>query len=272
MVLAPAVSALVAFSLYAGSRQPTLRDKVTLKYLPTVGETYKYRMTTSTAIETLTSPGAPMPKVGSQTVADMDMKIVSRNGTVTTIKSRMSNVKSTVKGGSPMAAMTSQMGKFMEGKAVQSKIDSSYRLKSAKGTPLGSILGNTVGIFFPDHPVAAGETWRSSVDLGAIMGMGVSYTAPEATTKGSIPMMFKLVKISSQGGKHIAAIHLSIKGDVTIDMKGASMEVHMSGLGDIQIDLATGVTVSSKTSLDIKTEAGVMKMTMHIKQTMEMRN
>jgi hypothetical protein len=262
MLFIPIVCALIL-----GSQTSAPPTEVTLKFQPPVGKTYQYKMSMAMTMDA----GGVVPNTDFKTDVDFDMKILSRDGDVTTIESKMGKAKVTIPDDSPLSAMKDQMEESMSGKSSQTKIDSQYKVQSATGAGADMAFSGMQNLSFPKHSLKVGETWTTDMDLGKVLSGPMTKNLPGAKATGKIPINFRLEKVTLSGGQTLAEIHIDMKGDMDLDVSGQSMAMHLDGSGSFTIDVATGMTVSTKMVSSNNMAIGSMNMVQHMTQTMAIR-
>ncbi|MDR3688364.1 MAG: hypothetical protein P4L46_03220 [Fimbriimonas sp.] len=246
------------------------QDAITLKFQPTIGKAYPFKMTMDM---TMNQPSGGDP-ITTKTEVNVDMKALSRTGDVTTMETKNSNAKVTIPPDSPMAAMKETMEKSMSDMVVESKIDTLYRIQSVKGTGgagNAGMMSNFQSMAFPDHPVKVGDTWKSELDLGKIMNSMLGDNAQGMTMDGKIPLKFELKSLSQKYGLSIAEVGIVMGGDATMSVAGQNITMHMKGMGSYFIDIASGMTMSMKVASENEMEVGGMNISQKMTQLMEPR-
>jgi hypothetical protein len=249
-------------------------NAVSLKFHPPIGKTYKYLMSMTMSME----QGKSIPAMSFGTQVEMDMKVLSRTGDVTSLQTKMGKATVNTPPGSPIAASKASMEKMFNGMVVKSKIDSLYHVRGVAETGgaaeamMGGMsnLGNMSNMSFPNHPIRVGETWSGDMDLGKAMG-GLSKSMPGAKITGDIPIKFTLMGLDRRGGQPVANIRITMIGDMSIGASGQSMKIHMDANGNCVLELATGMTVSTRMIAASTMNIGGMKMVQHMTQAMTLR-
>lgn len=240
------------------------QGQVSLTFNPKVGSSYKFSNTSVAA--------NPMSGGNQTTSFTSTMKVVSNSGGYFKIDISSSNVK--ISGDEQASA---QMKKVMEGKHQTITIDKFGTPKADPKDTSGGMKAimegfnnQSVGVVFPKKPVKVGETWTSSVDLGAAMNKAMTANggkAGGAKGKGMLKTTYKLVKIDGKS----ATITSSISGTMDMDMgggkaggpQGMKMSMTFSGSGNMNIERATGVPFSTS----MKMNMGIMGRTMPMSTT-----
>jgi hypothetical protein len=262
------IIAIVPALLLLGGAGAT-QGSVTLKFHPPVGKSYHYQMSMISSTE-MGKSASPM---GMNTQMDINMKVVSRTGDITSLETRMSNMKMN---GAGASAVQGAMEKKMSGMVVKTQVDGQYRTKSVNGSSMDSMLSGFSGVTFPNHPVKIGDTWNSNLDLGKALG-GMTGSMPGMKINGNIPIHIRLSGFSHGGGRAQAEIHFTMKGDVTMSMsagpngKPMNMKMSMDGSGTNLVELATGMPTTSKSIIAMTMEVGGMHLVQHMTQNMNLK-
>lgn len=138
--------------------------------------------------------------------------------------------------------------------------------------------GSGVSVQFPKKPIKVGDSWSETMDLGKMMGEGMKQAGPgvkNTKSDGKLTITNKLVSVS--GGK--ATIRQTISGSA--DMGGSaaggkdgkaqsfSMKMGFSGGGDVVIDVATGIMISSTMKQNMSMNMMGQPMNMVMNMTMK---
>ena len=234
----------------------------TLLYQPKVGSSFKYAVT----MDNNTQMG------NSKLTLTNTMKILSASGGLYKVQSSNSNTKMTGGMGANTpkdSSMTMTIDKY-----------GNIKMDAKGGGALGAMFGGNdnspVGLMFPKKPVKVGDTWTSSVDMGAMMAgaMKASPQAKNTKATGMLNMNFKLNKLDGT----VAGITCTFSGTVNMSTMGASpkggapqamnMTMKMSGTSNYTIERPTGMVMSAitKTSMDMSVMGQQMKMSQSFTQ------
>ncbi len=260
-----ALVSLVLATVASGSAQTVL-----LRYNPPVGKTASYtmRMSMSTTLPQGASvSGKPMSF--TQTTP-MSLRVLAHAGGATTIETRSGPMKFDAPAGSPMAAGAKNPN-LAKVNVVRMTIDEFGTPKGASGggasaavvNAMGSAMGQGgQGVTFPKAPVKVGDTWKSSLDIGKMIGAaGAGLKA-----NGTIPLVFRLLAV--KGGE--ATVSMTAKGSVGMNVGGRTLNFTMDLKSTSLIDTATGLTRSTSTTMDSVTSMpGMTAMRQHMVSTLK---
>ncbi|MBI1333196.1 MAG: hypothetical protein GC165_09980 [Armatimonadetes bacterium] len=219
--------------------------KITLQYHPKVGSSYRFSVTSSGQ--------TPM---GSSTVnAVTALKVLSHEKDSYRVEMRVSNVKNG--GNAPTANLDKAVYVLDYDSYGQMKADPKSASAGAQRL-LGGFGNETIGMQFAHHPVAVGDTWTNTVDMGKIMATMSKGQAKNPV--GTVVMTFKLVQASTKS----AVISCTLKGGVKMEVTAGSgankrlMQVSqsMSGGGQYTVERSTGVYLASNLKIQTATTAG----------------
>jgi hypothetical protein len=239
------------------------QGSVSLRFHPPVGRSYHYLMYMSMAMDHVEG----MPSMNFKMDLGMQMKALSKTGDVTSMEYRVTSVKVTAPSDSPMASMQQTMQKQLSGKVFKGNIDSLYHVSGMSGSGMDSMINSmSSNISYPNHPVKVGESWTTSLDMGKAMGaMGGGMGLSAGTSK--IPVTFRLVKISNQGGKTVAAVRVSMNG--VMNLGGAqAMKMNLDSSGTINIDVANGMTLNQMMTSTIGMNVAGKHLVQHMNQAL----
>jgi hypothetical protein len=230
---------------------------VRIQFTPPVGKTYHFRMKMDMTMA-MSGTSSPMMKTPMTmgTSSDITMKVVKRQGDVTTIESTVGDSKVT----GSMAAQMGNLAKSMSGKKVESQVGTDFKVRgqSAGQSPFTGALGN---LSFPNHPVHVGESWTQSISLSKMMGaMGGG-----ASSGGDLPFTFTFKGVENRGGEKVAVLAIAANSATPMKLMGQSVEIHLNLHGSALIDLASGMYRDTRMVGDIEFGAkaqGTMKQHM----------
>ena len=229
-------------------------QSVLLRYKPPVGKTMSYVYSMNM---TQTVPGMASAMGFSQTLP-MTLRVLSRNGMLTTTQTKTGQAKVTIPAGSPMAAGKAQMEAASSNKTSTTTVDELGNVKSASGLGANMASGSQ-GVAFPKNPVKVGQSWTSTVDMSKTMG--------PAGGAGKIPVVYKLVSLS--GGT--ATLAVTMNGTTTMKMGAQPMAMRMMSKGTMAIDTATGMMKSMSMNVNTNVKLGATGQTMTMKMVMSMK-
>ncbi len=264
MLIVPIVSVLLL-----GSSKAAAQSQVTLRYQPPIGKTYRYRMSVGMTM----AKSSATPAMGMTTSVDVDTKALSRTGDVTTVETRTSHAKVTGAPGTPMSAASTAAAQRMSGLVVQSKFDRLCHVlgMSKTATGLDAMTGGLQTVAFPSPPLKIGDSWSSDMEMAKLIGAVLGSKLPGAKASGRVPITYRLVSLVHLGGEVVANIHVGIKGDVTINVQGQVIKMHLEGGGVRMIYLSSGATASSAITMANTTSAAGISMVQHMTQSMTPR-
>ena len=240
--------------------------EITLKFQPPVGKTYKYRLSTEMSMD-----GTGGTSSNMKTAMDLDLNVLAKNGDVTTIESKTSHATIDMPDDNPAASMKDSMIEKMNGKVVKVDMDSTFNVKGGAGGGLESVFSSMAGMQFPSHPIKVGETWNSKMDFKKLMSGILGGAAPNATITGDLPIVMQLESVDQVNGLAVATIKMSLTGDLQVSISGQEIGMHIAGLGNIKLEVATGATVSTNMVSDNKISAAAFTMNQHMVQKMVAR-
>lgn len=240
---------------------------VLLRFKPPVGARVAYTMTLSMSQNV---PGMAGPMRIGQTLP-MTFRVVSRKGADTTLETKTGRARVTVP--APMASGKARMEKAMSGLTTTAVIDERGNYKSAAGGAhaamnrgMGSsMMAGAQGVTFPAKAVRPGDTWTASLDLrkamNGMMGGGMKL-------EGKIPIVYRLVALERRGGKSLARIAMTMRGETSMNLGATKMGMTIDSTGGILVDTATGFL--REMSVRSITDMSLGPAGQHMRQTMTM--
>jgi hypothetical protein len=229
-------------------------ESVTLKLMPPVGSTYRYRATARTTMTGSTT----RPSSTTNVESDMTMKVTARIRGVTTIETRLSNVRII----GPVGGQTDQalrsFEKQMASAVTTSKFDSHSHLLDMDGMGLEVMAQSFTYVAFPTGPVRVGHMWNSTLDISKMSGAPGGST-PESAG-GSIPIHLRLDKIERHGAKTVAELSIRIDGESQTELGGQMVNLRIDSTTDAFIDATDGMPISLKSDISSTATVGDKKV------------
>jgi hypothetical protein len=221
------------------------------------GTTAKFRQDSSMQMSApmMSKDGKP---VEVNTTTEQSMKIVKATGNDFTVETTVTDSK--VVG----AGSKEGMGSAIAGQLAQAKGSKSTAVYTSLGKPskpatdaastqqmlndFGRSLGFQ-GLVFPGKKVKVGESWSATVSLDRAMG-ALSKTMGGSAKMDPIPVKTTFSKVEMQGTKKIGVFNVVMRGKPKMSASGGKagnlgMQLVINSQGELKIDLATGLLVSS---------------------------
>lgn len=234
---------------------------VSLRYLPPLGKAMR-----STIVNRMsrTMPGQP-GAVMVQTLP-LTTTAISRRGDVTTVQTKAGTVRVDVPAGRGMEKAREAIVKATSGKVSTIVVDvhSVPRGAFTPGVPNVPSLGGFQGVVYPDGPVRVGGSWTYTLDASRL-GAGVG----GAAVTGRVPMRYRLDAVTTKAGRRVALISLKFDGSLKLNAQGMATPLKIKGGGRIESDVATGVVVATRVTMDTVVPMGKLgSMTQRLDITM----
>lgn len=252
-------AALAALPLIAGAQAPApapaapAASAVTLRYKFTPGQVHRYKMTTNVAGTMLTGQsGAGFPiNTAMQIVMKQTVKEVRATDGAATVTIQIESMRSAMNGQeqtipeAQQAAMKKPMTQVIlpTGKVLSLTLPDTPGM-SMPGIDFSKSL-NSVGVAFPDGPLKAGETWKSTVSSPGMEGTDLTYDST-------------LTSLTGDGDAARANIDQKISGTLGMTLSqgmpmGMTMAGTATGTGTVVFNTALGAVenLTNDSSLDI---------------------
>jgi hypothetical protein len=246
----------IAMLLCLGMTHMAVAQKVTLRFNPPAGATYRYSVTT---LQKMSGPQAS----DSKTTMSSTMKVLKNTGGVVSVSQSISGAKVTGTGpmASSMTMTVDHMGRPIKGNASGDPVASSMLNGMAAG--MGGLTT------FPKEPVGVGSKWSSEMDVSKMKMM------PGMKMGGKLPVKMTLKRFESRAGKRCAVVEIVTSGTMTMSMgqSGAgsgSSRIH--SVATLWLEVATGVPIEMTTKADNLTTIGAMKMAQSTTTTMKLKS
>jgi hypothetical protein len=229
---------------------PALSPPVTLRYAPPLNRPSAARIVNRMS---RTFPGQPdVTMVQSFT---MITTALSRRGGVTTVQTKAEAVKVDVPPGKGMEKARDEVIKATNGKVSTIVVDAYSVLKSAitPGVASTSSFGGFQGVTYPKQAVRIGETWSYELDAARL-----APGANGAAIAGRLPMRYTLKGLTGRGADQIASISAAVDGSLRLNAQGTTTPVNIKGAGQMKVQVATGVVLSSRMTMTTTVSMGTL--------------
>ncbi len=88
---------------------------------------------------------------------------------------------------------------------------------------------------------------------------------------GSLPMKFKLMSVRQIHGQSIASVQIDVNGDMTMNIQGQPVKMHLGGNGYVMVNVPDGVQLGTKMDMTITINIAGMSMVQHMSQGLTLR-
>ena len=276
----PALASLIGVSALALAATAPAQS-VTLKLNLPVGKTYNYVTTSKSQ-----SSGGPM-NISTDQRMEMSLSVLSKSAQGMRIKTKITDVKITVPPNTPGANMIKAQEQQLKNTSFEATYDSRGRSSGFAGSSanaaankvmqgMGSMRFGFMGVEFPAGPVSPGSKWSSNIDFKKLVGeMGMGMVKPGKNS--NMPVNFKLVKVTNQGGKKVAQIAYSMIGKIDMSVSnpqsGQSMPMNLSFNvnGNVTVDTATGLPLTNSSNGSTTTAVMGMNIIQKVSTTIKLK-
>lgn len=221
--------------------------------------------------------GSGMPKpIDSTTITPLTLRIVSRDAGVTTIESKIGAVKLELPADSPLAGMKEQIEKSASNVTHTVRVDEGGSILNSKidaqgpGADFVRQIANGMtkglqGISYPKHPLQAGEAWSDTLDLGKMLTTAMAGMDMQA--EGKVALGFRLLSVTDGLARVVFTMNGRAVGHDAAKTRSLSMDTN--AVGESTVDLATGLSRTSKTTGDNVLTTGGKTLHQHMVVTLE---
>jgi len=265
VVRLPTLVSLIALSGLAGATRPPEAEKISLRFKPAPGAKFKYDVSSKMSQD-----------FGGQTTDSTSKSTLSFE--VLSSDDKAVKIRTTIEDISTDNAMAAAMIDQAKGKSFDGTYDDHGRTKEIKGdgsqfaAMAAEALGGAgfLGVVFPDDPVDTASIWSSKLDVGKM----VQAMSPggDGSAGAAIPITFKVMGFTDEGGKKLVSIDFTIKGSTTMTVQGNDMSMKVDSSGTVVIDAATGLVQSETVKGKNTVEVGGNTIDQDVSMTMTLKS